>query len=164
MNLPNQNEKYGKFNDEDDFGNKKINLEEKNQNAQVSSSDANKGDLMNTNPFMKKMMANKEAAVVGMMVGDTSKKTEEMSNAVMDKINNNLGFIGKYFDVEVDDIKEKLISALIPGNRGFHALAEKQPDLYGPFWILTTLVFLVCVVSNISSYIKVYLFSYFLGH
>jgi hypothetical protein len=55
----------------------------------------------------------------------------------------------------VDEIKTKLISSLIPFNKDFHQLAEDKPDLYGPFWIYTTLIFIVAVTSNMSAYINV---------
>src|SRR5689334_12080625 len=73
----------------------------------------------------------------------------------MNKISGHLNFVGKYFNVEVDDIRQKLIASIIPMNKGFHELAEKNPDLYGPFWIYTTLIFLVTFAGNLSNYISV---------
>ena len=69
-------------------------------------------------------------------------------------LNSKLEFLKKYFDVEVDDIKDKLISAVTPMSTKFQQLAEKTPDLYGPFWIYATLVFLVAVAGNLSSYVN----------
>jgi len=43
----------------------------------------------------------------------------------------------------------------VPFNRDFYALANDKPDLYGPFWIYTTLIFLVAVAGNLSAYINV---------
>ncbi len=119
-------------------------------NNQVSSKD-NKHQPK----FLKNMIDHKEDVAAGMMVRGNSNATEEVSNAVMSKINNNLQFVGKYFNVEVDDIKQKLIASVMPMNKSFHELAEKNPDLYGPFWIYTTLVFLVTFSGNLSNYISV---------
>jgi len=44
---------------------------------------------------------------------------------------------------------------LIPFNKEFSPLAEAKPDLYGPFWIYTTLVVIVAVAGNLSAYINV---------
>ncbi len=40
-------------------------------------------------------------------------------------------------------------------NKNFHQLVEKSPDLYGPFWIYTTLVFIVTVAGNLSTFLNV---------
>lgn len=66
-----------------------------------------------------------------------------------------LNFVGKYFNVEIDDIKDKFIFSLIPLKKGFNEVVENSPDLYGPFWLYTTLIFIVGVTSNISGYLNV---------
>ena len=35
----------------------------------------------------------------------------------------------------------------------FFALIKEKPDLWGPFWIATTLVFLLAVTGNFTSYL-----------
>lgn len=142
---------FKKFEDDPELNNKNINLNEPQQgNAAVSSQSQKKGQPA----FMKKMVEKKEDMVVAMVLKD-SNISEQMSSAVMNKINGHLSFVGKYFNVEVDDIKEKLIASIIPGNKNFHNLAEATPDLYGPFWIYTTLIFLVTFAGNLSNYINV---------
>lgn len=79
--------------------------------------------------------------------------TEEISTNTMNTINNYLGFIGKYFNVEMSDILSKLKGAIIPLNKSFYQTAETNPDLYGPFWIYTTIIFLITVTGNISGYL-----------
>jgi hypothetical protein len=68
---------------------------------------------------------------------------------------NNNSFIGKYFNVEFDDIKSKLISSIIPFNKNFSKEVETQPDLYGPFWLYTTLIIVLVVTSNFARYLTV---------
>jgi hypothetical protein len=146
-----QSANFKKFEDDPELNNKNINLNEpKPGSAPVSSQTQKKSQPA----FMKKMVERKEDMVVAMVLKD-SNISEQMSSAVMNKINGHLSFVGKYFNVEVDDIKEKLIASIIPGNKNFHPLAEKTPDLYGPFWIYTTLIFLVTFAGNLSNYINV---------
>ncbi len=78
-----------------------------------------------------------------------------MSGAIIASFNEKLKFIGQYFNVEVDDIKEKLITSMTPLNKNFYPLAEKNPDLYGPFWIFTTLIFLISLAGNLSNLLEV---------
>lgn len=59
----------------------------------------------------------------------------------------------KYFDVDTKDVLWRLTNSVTGAIRGnFLATTENSPDLYGPFWIATTLVFLTAVVSNLVSY------------
>jgi hypothetical protein len=146
--------KFKQFEDEKEFDNKNItlNVEEK-KNNQVSSDTKKKA----TPAFLKKMKENKESIAVSFMTGNRN-ISESVSNEVMTKINDHLQFIGKYFDVELEDIQSKLLCAINPMNTNFHELAEKKPDLYGPFWIYTTLIFLVTLTGNMSNYFNVFLF------
>lgn len=65
----------------------------------------------------------------------------------------------KYFDVDTIDVKDRILGALTHFNveAGFRdTILERNgsgPDLYGPFWVATTLVFLVAVSSNLGMYL-----------
>lgn len=63
--------------------------------------------------------------------------------------------MGKYFNVEVDDVKNKIISSMIPFNKNFSKEVEEKPDLYGPFWLYTTLIILLVVTANFARYLTV---------
>ena len=78
--------------------------------------------------------------------------TEEISNRTMGILNKCVQYIGKYFNVELSDLKLKLKGALIPFNKSFHQSIEVNADLYGPFWTFTTIIFLIALIGNISSY------------
>ena len=84
---------------------------------------------------------------------DERNVTEEISNATMGQLNKCLGYIGKYFNVELHDLKLKLKGALIPFNKSFYQSIEINSDLYGPFWIYTTIIFLIALIGNFSAYI-----------
>lgn len=80
--------------------------------------------------------------------------TEEISNMTMGHLNKCLGFIGKYFDVEINDIKSKLKGAIIPFNKSFYQSIEINADLYGPFWIFTTIIFLIALIGSFTNYMN----------
>ena len=84
----------------------------------------------------------------------------ENQNVVEEKSNKFLSFLdkykesfGKYFNVELEDIKQKIKGSLIPLNKSFYQSIDIEADLYGPFWILTTIIFLISLIGNFSSYI-----------
>lgn len=79
--------------------------------------------------------------------------TEIISNKAMGHIDKCLQYIGKYFNVEYNDLKQRLKAALIPFNKNFFQNIENKADLYGPFWTFTTIIFLISFIGNISSYI-----------
>ena len=85
----------------------------------------------------------------------TSNITEEISSSILNNLNSKLSFIGQYFNVETDDIMKKLKSSLIPINKTFSEEVEQNPDLYGPFWLLTTLILATVVTANFSRYLQV---------
>ena len=84
----------------------------------------------------------------------------ENQNVVEEKSNKFLSFLdkykesfGKYFNVELEDVKQKIKGSLIPLNKSFYQSIDIEADLYGPFWILTTIIFLISLIGNFSSYI-----------
>ena len=48
----------------------------------------------------------------------------------------------------------RFLHSLIPFNPRFHPIYHAKPDLYGPFWILTSLIASVFIAGNISRYIR----------
>lgn len=57
-----------------------------------------------------------------------------------------------YFDIKTEDIKQRLQASLNPFNRKFLDLYKEKPDLYGPFWILSTLVVVFTISGNLARY------------
>ena len=82
-----------------------------------------------------------------------NKATENTKTSWLDNIQCNISFLQSYFDIETDDIIKRLMSSLIPCNKNFITLVEKKPDLYGPFWIYTTLIFIVASAGSLTKYI-----------
>jgi len=65
-------------------------------------------------------------------------------------------FYQQFFDVDTADVKERIMAGMIPrpGKSFFSDVIKKNPDLWGPFWICTTLVVSVAVTGNLASYIQ----------
>ena len=67
-----------------------------------------------------------------------------------------LAYYQHFFDVETAQIRSRLLRALLPvvGTQKFYHEDDPQPDLYGPFWITTTLIFLLAAAGNFANYIQ----------
>ena len=106
-----------------------------NINININDAESNQNPLSN-------LLFNKDQNVV-----------EEKSNKFLSFLDKYKESCGKYFNVEVNDIKQKLKGSLIPFNKSFYESIEINADLYGPFWIFTTIIFLIALIGNFSSYI-----------
>lgn len=58
------------------------------------------------------------------------------------------------FDVDTSEVLNRLRKSLIPWPPNFVEIARQNPDLYGPFWITSTVVFLMAAAGNINSYVN----------
>lgn len=58
-----------------------------------------------------------------------------------------------YFDVDLSDVLLRLLAGVIPLGKGFFARVGDRPDIYGPFWLTTTLLFLLAIASNFASFV-----------
>ena len=83
-----------------------------------------------------------------------NKVSQNVGGSWLDNINCNLSFFFFFFDFETEEITKRLIASLIPFNKNFINLVEKKPDLYGPFWIYTTLIFIVASAGSLTKYIQ----------
>ncbi|PWA30088.1 hypothetical protein CCH79_00009637, partial [Gambusia affinis] len=62
----------------------------------------------------------------------------------------------KFFDIETHHVKERILGSLVPwpGKNFIQVHLRKNPDLYGPFWICTTLVFVIAISGNLSTFLR----------
>ncbi len=66
----------------------------------------------------------------------------------------NVGSMQSYFDVDTEDIRDRVIGSIRHANSPDHFVNEvlrkpgKQADLYGPVWITMTCVFLFAVSND----------------
>lgn len=70
-------------------------------------------------------------------------------------------FLKQYFDVTEEKVRSRILNSLIPFNPKFHDISKEKPDLYGPFWIFTTLVFIIAATGELNSYLHGDSSSYF---
>ena len=66
----------------------------------------------------------------------------------------NYRFLKKYFNVTTADVRSRLLHSLVPFNPKFYDISEQTPDLYGPFWIYTTLIFIIAAAGSLSGYLQ----------
>ena len=58
------------------------------------------------------------------------------------------------FDVDTLQVLNRIKGSLLPRPKGaFFELVAANPDLYGPFWISTTLIFAMAMTGNLASYV-----------
>jgi len=81
--------------------------------------------------------------------------SNEESNSSSNSSNSmwSLEYYQKYFNVNSKQIGLRLLRALIP-LKPFYTYYDNKPDLYGPFWVATTLVILMAATGNMSSYLS----------
>ncbi|KAI4367854.1 hypothetical protein MLD38_016478 [Melastoma candidum] len=58
-----------------------------------------------------------------------------------------------YFDVDTTDVLERIRESLFPFSGNFNEKTASNPDLYGPFWICTTLIFVAASIGTFVTYI-----------
>jgi hypothetical protein len=62
-----------------------------------------------------------------------------------------LAYYQQWFDVDTQVIVKRTLKSLLPALKSFYEEGE-QPDLYGPFWITTTLIVVIASASNLANY------------
>jgi len=65
-----------------------------------------------------------------------------------------VAFYRPYFDVDQGQVLARALRALWPpAASGFLSSLGGKPDLYGPFWAATTLIFVITALSNFTSWL-----------
>ncbi|XP_037815304.1 protein YIPF1 [Lucilia sericata] len=68
-----------------------------------------------------------------------------------------LEYYQQFFNVDTLMVLERIANSMIPkrapGNY-LKSIIGQNPDLYGPFWITTTLIFSIAISGNIASYLQ----------
>ncbi|GAB7337299.1 hypothetical protein MBLNU457_g2660t1 [Dothideomycetes sp. NU457] len=63
-----------------------------------------------------------------------------------------LSFYSQFFDVDTASVGSRCLNALYP-RTNFLDILDGNPDLYGPFWIATTVVVILFLTGTISAYL-----------
>eukprot|EP00026_Physarum_polycephalum_P011054 Phypoly_transcript_11249.p1 GENE.Phypoly_transcript_11249~~Phypoly_transcript_11249.p1 ORF type:complete len:360 (+),score=44.55 Phypoly_transcript_11249:100-1179(+) len=69
-------------------------------------------------------------------------------------------FYRPLFNVDTVQVIQRIFRSLTPFRFGFIETARSNPDFYGPFWIATTLIFVLAIFGNLSKVID----TWFHGH
>lgn len=64
-----------------------------------------------------------------------------------------IGYYADFFDVTTTQVRQRLTRALVPSRTAFYTPDDPKPDLYGPFWVATTLIVMMSVSGNAASYL-----------
>lgn len=64
----------------------------------------------------------------------------------------NVASYAPYFNVDTDVVIDRLISSVYPMD-GFFRKIDANPDMYGPLWITTTLIFMLAAFGNFATYL-----------
>ncbi|XP_068196995.1 protein YIPF1 isoform X2 [Antennarius striatus] len=61
----------------------------------------------------------------------------------------------RFFDVDTHHVKERILGTVLPWPRKnfIQFYLRRNPDLYGPIWICTTLVFAIAISGNMSNFL-----------
>jgi len=65
-----------------------------------------------------------------------------------------IAFYRQFFDVDSQDVIKRCLASLIPFKSDFIKTAKRNPDVWGPFWIATTVIFMMAAGGNFASYIE----------
>ncbi len=67
----------------------------------------------------------------------------------------NFDSIKQHFDTDETMVRKRLLYSLFPFNPYFFDITKDKPDLYGPLWIFSTLVFIIAASGEISKYLNI---------
>ncbi len=145
------------FSNQNDLDNQMISLDTPNQ--QIES---NLKININDETDKRELNTNQTSNIASMIISeDTQKKIAEKAvdnlakqaeKTYLEKLLCFLNYFKQYFKITTKDIQNRIISSLKPINNSFYEEAIKKPDLYGPFWIYTTLIFSIAAGGSLSKY------------
>lgn len=64
-------------------------------------------------------------------------------------------FYQPYFNVDLQDILKRMLGSVTFFRTDFLESIKDKADLYGPFWIITTLLVVMVITSNIGGFINI---------
>ncbi|KAJ8658257.1 alkylated DNA repair protein AlkB [Lichtheimia ornata] len=83
--------------------------------------------------------------------------TQESRRSGSNKAIWSLDYYSQYFDVDTSQVIERCLKTLYPVGDFASDTLNNQPDLYGPFWIATTVVFAMFVCSSLAGSLAAYI-------
>jgi len=64
-----------------------------------------------------------------------------------------LAYYQHLFDVDTNQVVERVVRSMLPFKFSFVQYTSTNPDFYGPFWIATTLIFMLAITGNLANYL-----------
>ncbi|KAL2132788.1 hypothetical protein VTI74DRAFT_3382 [Chaetomium olivicolor] len=104
-----------------------------------------------TTPALGTRSGNKRSASPSLPLPATA-NTSSGSSAGGKRMLWSLSFYAQFFDVDTSSVLQRCWAALYP-RANFLDVLEGNPDLYGPFWIATTVVLILFLGGTISDYL-----------
>lgn len=147
----------------DDLANQNILLNPLNAGDKPEKTSQIRSNIINLSPAS--LPQTNEPSHIGFIEEQKQKVMTSIMSSATDKITqgccgccscfNFVNILQPYFEVKNMDIFERLKTSVIPMNKTFYTTASQSPDLYGPFWISTTLIFVIAAVGTINKYFNV---------
>ena len=125
----------------EDFGNQVINLENQTKEESLNiNSEIEKNRATETTklPNLASMILSSEKDKITENV--VNNFTSDMKKSYIEKMLCFLNYFRQYFRITTNQVEQRIISSFKPYNSKFYEEASNNPDLYGPFWIYTTLI------------------------
>ncbi|KAI9021723.1 hypothetical protein CLU79DRAFT_702891 [Phycomyces nitens] len=124
-----------------------------NQPATIES------DGLEFQDFSSSPSANKTGAPppLSMRAPDFFEPEQQSSSRGVGKPIWSLDYYAGFFDVDTSQVIERCVKTLYPVGDYAADTLHNQPDMYGPFWLSTTVVFLVFVCSSLAGSLGAYL-------
>jgi len=149
-------------NKETDLNNQNIVLSSTSDNPNIQAIPNTGNFKYNLPPYQQEEATNNQPTSGGFIEEQKQKIGGSIYEAATNKLTsgcfkclNVVEILKPYFKISNDDVFERIKASLIPMNNTFFENASKNPDLYGPFWIATTLIFLIALVGTINNYYSV---------
>jgi len=87
-------------------------------------------------------------------VSGTNRVTVQTTDSEEDDVNFwQLKFYRRFFNVDSMDVLKRCGRSLWPFKYDFLEAVKENPDFYGPFWISTTLIFVMAAAANFAYYL-----------
>lgn len=143
-----------------EISNQVINLEDPSQNTQDNitineNNKINSPELNQSERTLANLIPSKDGKISKEEEANNEPKIKSFNfQEYMNKLFCFLQYLRPYFKITSTELKKRLKLSLIPLNNSFYECAETSPDLYGPFWIYTSLIYVIAASGAVSNYIQ----------
>ena len=135
----------------DDFDQTGGNMSDlRNQNIQINTEKTGQTAQVQNVPTLSKAIENQENKLGEKAVQSA---TEQFTKSWIEKYLCCLDFLKQYFQITSKDFYFRFLYSLIPFNHKFQEKTESSPDLYGPFWLYTTLILAIASCGSMTRFL-----------